>query len=121
MSTDPWDDFPPGGLHASSDLLPQKWGHVMVPLSRRERVQWWARGVWFELQSLWRSIVQMPPREISQPVVLNPGDPGYDNPFNLIIVKRTTHYQCSHTEAAVNPLTPGELEGLGSLKGGEKP
>ena len=118
MSTDPWDDLPPGGVHASSELLPQKWGHVMVTLSRRERIRWWARGVWIELCSMGRAAVQMPPREISQPVVLNPGDPGYDDPLNLIIVKRGTFYPHSITRACTNPITPAELEEMGK---GEQP
>lgn len=117
MSADPRDDFPTGGVHASSELLPQKWGHVMVKLSRRERIRWWARNVWLELQPLLASIVQMPPREISRGVVLNPGDPGYDDPFNLIIVKRGTFYPCSITRACPNPIAPAELEEMGK---GEK-
>lgn len=118
MSTDPWDDFPPGGVHASSELLPQKWGRVMVKLSRRERIRWWARNVWFKLQPLWASIAQIPPREISRLVVLNPGDPGYDDPLNLIIVKRGTFYPYSLTRACTNPMTPAELEKMAK---GEKP
>lgn len=118
MSTDPLGDFHPSGVHASSELLPQKLGHTTVNLSRRERIQWWARAVWFELFCTARAVVQMPPREISRPVVLNPRDPGYDDPCNLIIVKHATFYPWALTRACPNPMTPDEVEKMGK---GEKP
>lgn len=100
--------------------LPQKWGSKEVALTTAQRVAWWWEEVRVTAMCLGRAIATMPPKTRKMGVVLNPGDPGYDEAM-LTILKRSTFYQCTLTEAAVNPLTPAELEGLGSLKGGKKP
>lgn len=89
--------------------LPQKLTYDQIPYTRWERIRLWLREIGLAIQ-------QTPETHWSRARIINPGEPGYDSPFNFILVKRRAEYPhwpgSTLTDAFSAPIEPGDMEKL---------
>lgn len=93
-------------MTTESKVLAQKLTYDRIAYTRWERFRMWYREVWLAL-------LEKPPTHWSRERIINPGELGYDDPFNMIIVTRRVNYphwpESTLTAAFTRPLEPDDI------------
>ena len=88
--------------------LPQKLAYDRIPFTRLQRFRLWLREVWWTMKT-------MPDTHWTRDRIINPGEPGYDDPMNMILVKRDSEGNWPEptlTHAYTRPIEPAEMKAM---------